>query len=30
MAEIDAIFARHGAITEPDGWLEDDPPATRA
>jgi aryl-alcohol dehydrogenase-like predicted oxidoreductase len=29
MAEIDAIFARHGAITEPDGWLEDDPPATR-
>ena len=30
MAEIDAIFARHGAITEPDGWLEDDQPATRA
>src|SRR5882724_8707524 len=22
MAEIDAIFAHHGAVTEPDGWLE--------
>jgi aryl-alcohol dehydrogenase-like predicted oxidoreductase len=27
MAEIDAVFARHNAITEPDGWLEDDPSA---
>jgi len=27
MAEIDAVFARHDAITEPSGWLEDDPPA---
>ncbi|HYB43496.1 MAG TPA: aldo/keto reductase [Candidatus Methylomirabilis sp.] len=27
LAEIDAIFARHHAVTEPDGWLEDDPPA---
>jgi len=27
LAEIDAIFARHHAITEPEGWLEDDPPA---
>jgi myo-inositol catabolism protein IolS len=26
-AEIDAVFARHNAITEPDGWLEDDPSA---
>ncbi len=23
MAEIDAIFARHGAVTVPSGWLED-------
>jgi aryl-alcohol dehydrogenase-like predicted oxidoreductase len=23
MAEIDAILARHGAVTIPDGWLED-------
>jgi aryl-alcohol dehydrogenase-like predicted oxidoreductase len=23
MAEIDAIFDRHGAITLPPGWLED-------
>jgi aryl-alcohol dehydrogenase-like predicted oxidoreductase len=30
MAEIDAVFARHGAVTEPDGWLEDDRPAARA
>ena len=28
LAEIDAVFARHGAITEPEGWLEDEPPAT--
>ena len=28
LAEIDAIFARHHAITEPEGWLEDDQPAT--
>jgi aryl-alcohol dehydrogenase-like predicted oxidoreductase len=28
MGEIDAIFARYGAITEPEGWLEDDQPAT--
>ena len=27
---IDAIFARHDAITEPEGWLEDDQPATSA
>jgi aryl-alcohol dehydrogenase-like predicted oxidoreductase len=27
MAEIDAVFARHHAVTEPDGWLEDDQPA---
>ena len=27
LAEIDAIFARHHAITEPEGWLEDDQPA---
>ena len=27
MAEIDAIFARHDVVTEPPGWLEDDPPA---
>jgi aryl-alcohol dehydrogenase-like predicted oxidoreductase len=25
MAAIDAIFARNGAVTEPPGWLEDDP-----
>ena len=30
MAEIDAVFARHNAITEPDGWLEDDQPPTTA
>jgi len=30
MAEIDDILARHGAIMEPEGWLEGDPPATRA
>ena len=23
MAEVDAIFARHGAVTVPPGWLED-------
>jgi aryl-alcohol dehydrogenase-like predicted oxidoreductase len=23
MAEVDAILARHGAVTEPPGWLED-------
>jgi hypothetical protein len=23
MAEIDAIFARHGCATVPPGWLED-------
>ena len=23
MAEIDAVFARHGAVTTPPGWLED-------
>jgi myo-inositol catabolism protein IolS len=28
LTEIDAIFARHDAVTEPEGWLEDDPPAT--
>jgi aryl-alcohol dehydrogenase-like predicted oxidoreductase len=28
LTEIDAIFARHHAITEPEGWLEDDLPAT--
>ena len=27
LAEIDAIFARHRAVTEPEGWLEDDQPA---
>jgi aryl-alcohol dehydrogenase-like predicted oxidoreductase len=27
MAEIDAIFARNDAVTEPQGWLEDDPAA---
>jgi myo-inositol catabolism protein IolS len=27
MAAVDAIFARNGAITEPSGWLEDDPAA---
>jgi aryl-alcohol dehydrogenase-like predicted oxidoreductase len=25
METIDAIFARNGAVTEPQGWLEDDP-----
>ena len=25
IAAIDAIFARNGAVTEPPGWLEDDP-----
>lgn len=25
MAEIDAIFTRNNVVTEPDGWLEDDP-----
>ena len=30
MAEIDAIFARHGVVTTPDGWLEDDQPNTPA
>jgi aryl-alcohol dehydrogenase-like predicted oxidoreductase len=24
MTEIDAILARHGAVTVPPGWLEDD------
>jgi len=24
MAEIDAVFARNGVVTEPPGWLEDD------
>ncbi len=24
MAEVDAIFARHGAETSPDYWLEND------
>jgi aryl-alcohol dehydrogenase-like predicted oxidoreductase len=28
MAEIDAILARHGVVTEPEGWLVDDQPAT--
>ena len=28
MAEIDAILARHGVVTEPEGWLEDDQPTT--
>jgi len=28
MAQIDAILARHGAVTTPDGWLEDEQPAT--
>ena len=23
LAEVDAIFARHGAVTLPPGWLED-------
>ena len=27
MAAIDAIFARHDVVTEPPGWLEDDPAA---
>ena len=27
MAAVDAIFARNGAVTEPPGWLEDDPAA---
>lgn len=26
MATVDAIFARNGAVTDPSGWLEDDPP----
>ena len=30
MAEIDAVFARHQAVTEPQGWLEDDQAATAA
>jgi aryl-alcohol dehydrogenase-like predicted oxidoreductase len=30
MAEIDAVFARHNAVIEPDGWLEDDQPAIPA
>jgi aryl-alcohol dehydrogenase-like predicted oxidoreductase len=30
LAEIDAIFARHHAVTEPEGWLEDDQPPTAA
>jgi len=30
MAEIDAIFARHQAVTEPPGWLEDDPSPRQA
>ncbi len=30
MAEIDAVFARHDAITEPAGWLEDDQPQASA
>jgi diketogulonate reductase-like aldo/keto reductase len=25
LAAIDSIFARNGAVTEPPGWLEDDP-----
>lgn len=28
MAEIDAVFARHDVVTTPEGWLEDDLPAT--
>jgi aryl-alcohol dehydrogenase-like predicted oxidoreductase len=27
MAAIDTIFAHNGVVTEPPGWLEDDPPA---
>jgi aryl-alcohol dehydrogenase-like predicted oxidoreductase len=27
MTAIDAIFARNDVVTEPPGWLEDDPPA---
>jgi aryl-alcohol dehydrogenase-like predicted oxidoreductase len=27
MAAIDAIFARNDVVTEPSGWLEDDPAA---
>jgi aryl-alcohol dehydrogenase-like predicted oxidoreductase len=27
MAEVDAIFARNDVVTEPQGWLEDDPAA---
>jgi aryl-alcohol dehydrogenase-like predicted oxidoreductase len=27
MAAIDAIFARNDVVTEPPGWLEDDPVA---
>ena len=30
MAEIDAVFARHNAVTEPHGWLEDDQPVAAA
>jgi aryl-alcohol dehydrogenase-like predicted oxidoreductase len=26
MVEIDAVFARNDVVTEPPGWLEDDPP----
>ena len=27
MAAVDAIFARNDVVTEPPGWLEDDPAA---
>ena len=27
MAAVDAIFARNDVVTEPPGWLEDEPPA---
>jgi aryl-alcohol dehydrogenase-like predicted oxidoreductase len=27
MTAIDTIFARNDVVTEPQGWLEDDPPA---
>jgi aryl-alcohol dehydrogenase-like predicted oxidoreductase len=30
MEEIDIILARHGAVTIPDGWLEDEQPAATA
>jgi aryl-alcohol dehydrogenase-like predicted oxidoreductase len=30
MADIEAILARHGAITTPPGWLEDDPASANA